>query len=386
MSARSLRAGKYVDYNRMHHGTLDNAIEAEGNEDSEVLVTYQQVDQQVDQAKTVTSTPATGFVKQTMDVLDKSICGDLASELEALEIEETSLRLRLAIAGKRKEVGSLRVSLQKSDCDSLHMGYQPPNHPLPPDLQEILPTHQSAAITTSSLAKDKELNAALDVLKNCHLDFLDSSPPAQPTNNPGATDRGKSKCLLIPDFVTKPTASLGHKEDRELVKGVVLRAKLKPNAEEVSTPQWITANARILLRLIDDGLDMAAIKRYLRYTAKVGDYLQVSETSSVMLLDNDHRSQVFEEDRAWDNIDGDKRFFYLEKNRPAGLPISKPKPRNKQATDSAGKTICFKYNSPGGCQLTYCKFSHTCIVPGCSGEHSKQQHPSGDTPPRFRNP
>ena len=79
-------------------------------------------------------------------------------------------------------------------------------------------------------------------------------------------------------------------------------------------PQWLSANARIMLALLDN-MDKATITSYLRYTAKIGDYLQVSEPSSVMLLDEEHRKSVTRENRQWDDIDGDRRYFYLEKSK-----------------------------------------------------------------------
>ena len=54
-------------------------------------------------------------------------------------------------------------------------------------------------------------------------------------------------------------------------------------------PQWVAANAKILLKLIEGGLALGGIKSYLRYTVKIGNYLQISEVPSVMLLDDDHR-------------------------------------------------------------------------------------------------
>ena len=76
--------------------------------------------------------------------------------------------------------------------------------------------------------------------------------------------------------------------------------------------QYISANAKILLKITDEGLAIDGIKSNLSYTAKTGDYLQVSETSLVILLDNEHCKQVNEENRPWDYIERDKVYFHIK--------------------------------------------------------------------------
>ena len=93
-----------------------------------------------------------------------------------------------------------------------------------------------------------------------------------------------------------------------------MKVKNKMKPDEVTVPQWLSTNARILLTLLDE-MDKDTIAAYLRYTMKIGDYLQVSDVSSVMLLDEDHRKQVKRERSQWDEIDGDKHYFFLEKER-----------------------------------------------------------------------
>ena len=64
-------------------------------------------------------------------------------------------------------------------------------------------------------------------------------------------------------------------------------------------------------------MDIDGVKAYLRYVSKVGEYLQISEASSAMLLDNEHRKQIHEENCQWDHIHRDKVYFY-QKAIPAG--------------------------------------------------------------------
>ena len=132
--------------------------------------------------------------------------------------------------------------------------------------------------------------------------------------------------------------------------------------------------------MMEDGIEADDIKAYLCYTIKAGNYLQVSETASVMLLDNEHRIQIQNEGRMWDSIDGDKVYFHL---KPIATGNGKPKYQQRPAPD--GRPICIRFNRPSGCELTYCKYSHVCMI--CCGDHSKLQHTNGEpsvsVPPRF---
>ena len=113
--------------------------------------------------------------------------------------------------------------------------------------------------------------------------------------------------------------------------------------------------------MITDGLSTENIQRYLRYTAKIGDYLQMAELSSVMVLDHEHRRQVHEENRPWDEIDSDKVYFHL---KPFTTSTSGNAPFRQQP-------VCIRFNN-GNCFRTYCKYSHVCMI--CKGDHPKTQH------------
>ena len=79
---------------------------------------------------------------------------------------------------------------------------------------------------------------------------------------------------------------------------VVGKKKVK-RVEGITKAQWISGNSKVLLKLI------VGVKTYLR-DIKRGDFLQVSEASLVMLLNNEYRKQVHEESRQWDHINTDK--------------------------------------------------------------------------------
>lgn len=341
MAGRSLRQRKTVDYNTMHKGL------PQSNEMNAMAENIKQ----------------------------KDIVHELSAELEKLEMEEEQIRLELAVEHKKKQIDELKSAIASSPKVQL----QP--HQTIPQMPQMEPT-------TQTLGSDAALNEALALLKN--LDFLNTAESESVITKP--PDKGK--LLTIPDFVHNPTGSAT--QYSELGKGLFLHAKAKLKPEDITTAQWISANTRILRKNIEQGLDQAGIKAYLKYTEKIGDYLQVSEISSVMLLDHAHRQLVFEENRRWDDIDGDMRYFYLEKSKSTTPAGPKQKRSFKSSTDHSGNIICGRFNAIQGCQLQYCKFSHVCSVQGCNMDHPRHAHIGSHNsaparpyngsadPPRFR--
>ena len=62
-------------------------------------------------------------------------------------------------------------------------------------------------------------------------------------------------------------------------------SKIRP--ENVTVPQWVSANMRILPALLERG-DIAnrqQLLEYIKYTEEVGEYFQIYSIPSVMLYD-----------------------------------------------------------------------------------------------------
>lgn len=330
---RHLRSRTVLDYSAMHNGR-----KSERNSD-----------------KPVEKSPAH---------MNVSGLKDIDSELKALEVREQTLRLELALEEKKREVEQLQNKL-------LSKSSSVPQSPATSN------SEAAEKVTLKELSRNKELDSALSFLKQSHLDFLRTEDQTSPKENPG---KCSSMAYVITDFVSKPTGNSASDKAKKI--------------EDVTAAQWVSANARILQKLIAEGLEMDGVQQYLRYTEKIGDYLQMAETSSVMLLDHAHRNHVHDHARAWDNIDSDKVYFHLK------ATASQPRPKFKQATDERGKPICIRYNK-GSCYMTYCKYAHVCFL--CKGDHPKihhgapQNHASASTdhaqaaqptmpppPPRFR--
>ena len=203
-------------------------------------------------------------------------------------------------------------------------------------------------------------------------------------NNPG-------KPLYITDYVTKSDMS-AYDEETELVtsngKTLLMRASggaKKPKTKEVTLAQWISANARIMGKLVKEGnLQGTEITEYLEYTARIGDMAQTHTIPSVMLFDERFRRDVAEKGGCWSEYNWHASVFHLEKRANVttqgrgGKRQHVPK-RQGLATDTPAATqrkyVCLDFNNEAGCQRAYCRYAHTCAEEGCSGDHPQYRHP-----------
>ena len=271
------------------------------------------------------------------------------TDLAALEAEEARLEIVIAVAEKQRQIRGLQDKLNR--IASYESRSPPSAKKQPQSEQSSVPAQK---VTLKDLSQNKDLSDVLAYLKGGHLDFLDPREESDPGSQKEAQGKYTSVTMYsIPDFINKPAATPNTSADK--VKKV----------EDVTVPQWVSANAKIMQRLISEGMEMDGVQQYLRYTTKMGDYMQMSEVASVMLLDQEHRRQVHEEGRQWDSIDSDKVYFHLKSE------TSKPAHKMRQPTDDKGKPICIRYNK-GTCYLTFCKYAHVCQI--CKGDHPKIHH------------
>ena len=290
----------------------------------------------------------------------------------------------------QKEERSLKIQIQQAKNAALKNELHSLNTtPMATSQVEPLQSSENSKLpNTTSLAMERDLEAALGVLEAAHMkDYLNPEEPISGSKEQ-APKHSKYDTLHITDFVTTPGSSAGREKEKEISKGVWLKVDSKLKTDEVSVPQWLSANVRILLAMMDS-MSYEAVKEYLRYTGKVGDLLQRSTDASVMILDEEHRKQVSREGVRWDQIDGDNKYFYLKvdpskdpdlKNTTKPTAQSKPN-KLPSPLDKSGKPICGLFNKPKGCYRYVCNFSHVCSIPGCAEDHPSFLH---NTPPRFR--
>ena len=165
------------------------------------------------------------------------------------------------------------------------------------------------------------------------------------SRDPVAELRSSGKPLLIPDFVTNPTygsiqgseSELGTHGDSKLV---IRGGKAKPRPETITLAQWISANSRILSKMITDGnTDSNKILQYLEYCEKFGDFAQACEVESVMVYDNEYRKWQYDKSAEWGQDNTHLTLYYLRRKKlyhpdeilirlaltpEAGLPIINP--------------------------------------------------------------
>ena len=292
----------------------------------------------------------------------------LTAELESLELEENLVQMRLIVTAKKDRIGQLKHSASGYQYASSHTPNPPNRAVYPTD-----PTHANTLPTTKSLANDPGLAATLDMLKDAHLSEVlggGDSNNCDDVRIPDHHNKGEHKPLYITDFVLDAKSSHRGKGDKD---------KLK--TEDVSVDQWVSANARIMLAMLDD-MDKETVRQYLSYTSKIGDYLQSGVVSQVMLFDERHRWQVACEGRRWDEIDGDTRYFFLEKDPNRNKQRwTGPQRKPRGPVDAQSNPICIRYNSQRGCSAPWCTYSHVCDVIGCGAPHPKHAH---NSPPRFQ--
>lgn len=205
------------------------------------------------------------------------------------------------------------------------------------------------------------------------------------------------KPLLIPDFVSKPKGVPDDEEDLINFNSsgqahLVLRSRSKLRLDQITLPMWVSANARILQKLLDSETDpnmkLSLVKTYLDYTAQVGDLCQSYATQSVVLLDDAHRREQAQGNKLWNDISMHSMFYHLEKKQPQNKESSRMKQRNQRATDSTGREICINYNNPAGCRFPNCRYAHVCLATGCKAAHPVTNHPQrvgqDEVGPRFR--
>ena len=195
--------------------------------------------------------------------------------------------------------------------------------------------------------------------------------------------KGPNKCYSVIDFVSFANATHGDEEtellsDNNGTSIIMKNSRRNPKIQEVTLSQWVSANTRIMSKLIADGTlsDTRDLLDYLEYTSRVGDLEQTHTVPSVMLFDNKFRQDQAAEGSRWSEYNWHACLFHLEK-RASGNSAKQPAKRRastRTTTDKSGNFICLDYNNESGCQRTVCRYSHVCAEEGCQAAHPQYQH------------
>ena len=310
-----------------------------------------------------------------------SLCDHDFDSFEALqEMQDDDMSLLGITRGQLRLLTKWRMSLCKE---------QEQQGPIPEAGTSQMSSNSKDKVTTQSLQKDSEVQALLSSLKDSvpgNQLFNGISNPIVLDNVRESWDETKltGKPLFIPDFVNSLTGgNLDYNESQVVRQGstqLVLRStRAKPLPEQVSLPQWISANAKIMTRLISDGKLSSPdqLLGYLQYISDFGDYAQTCTLESLMIYDQEYRRKQAQLDRKWGDEDVHLSNFYLQrKSRPERRPQQAYRPNNRPSRpprllDSTGTEICRNYNN-SGCYREHCQYAHVCLI--CKDKHPKHKH------------
>jgi hypothetical protein len=201
------------------------------------------------------------------------------------------------------------------------------------------------------------------------------------------------KPLLPCNFVSNVRGTVSESEEvihtGDGTQLILKKTPKKPSPDKLSAGQWVSANIRILQRLLPSFSEQE-LSDYLDYTIGVGDNLQLFTGSSVFILDNEHRIDVHKSGRRWNNIDSRlENRFLKRKEEPLSVPKSQGsggnKPQSSGSSSSSGRNsdrprsgnVCWKYNSPEGCTFgEHCRYVHV---------DSETSRKPSEKAPRFQN-
>jgi hypothetical protein len=191
-------------------------------------------------------------------------------------------------------------------------------------------------------------------------------------------DRGE-KPLLPVNFVSTPRGVvIDHDQIVTTDKDGNLKlkpSKHRPTPDKISFGQWTAANARILAKLIPR-FSAQDLSDYLDYTHMIGDLLTQFTNSSVFSLDYDHRVQVNQSGKRWNDINCTLEVYTLKKRddsgsshvyTPSGVAGGgassnaqlQSQPRKNMSRPRVGGGICWDYNSKEGCSYgDGCRYIH----------------------------
>ena len=202
-----------------------------------------------------------------------------------------------------------------------------------------------------------------------------------------STEQGTVKPLYIKDFVSSNKLVLNDFEEKELfvsegAASIVMRtptSKIRP--ENVTVPQWVSANMRMFSALLERG-DIANRKQvleYIKYTEEIGEYFQIYSIPSVMLYDHSSRERQAKENIPWGTPYVHSVNYYLRSSfytrsinqDKTSIPAKSTRIPNVQK-DNNGENICRDYQAENGCRRRVCKFSYVCTV--CNEKHPEYLH------------
>jgi hypothetical protein len=293
----------------------------------------------------------------------------LNSALSGLQLAEPSLNGQVVQGVYTRAQPSLPPSLQqylgtsRAACLPTLPVYTAQNNTLP-TRQTFLPLYANPELYGRSTLKDL-------------LGINECQPPRQ------------GEGLLLP--INFCSHVRGSREEEEILKtpaGSRLfwehsNSNKKITPEKLNQGLFFGANARILARLIPNLSPELTV--YLDYLRQLGDLLINYTSTSVYSLDHEHRYEVAEMGRPWNEISTSLSLNWLKKKENVNSASSANSTARAQgrpnslfasnAIATKSQVICYLYNQQDGCPFgATCKFVHKCSVDGCPESHPSFKH------------
>ena len=188
-------------------------------------------------------------------------------------------------------------------------------------------------------------------------------------------------CDFVPHAIEEDLV-VGGQGDQHLV---IKSGPRKPKLESITLSQWSVANLAILYKLVNEGkLVGPQLMDYLSYTTKVYQLVQRYSLASILLFDREYRKLQGNMNFRWGTDVQHLHTLFLQPRAstgPQGASSNSLKKNSnpsqfstRQKFDRRGDLICRNFNSDKGCSYEQCKYSHKCIVPGCSQRHPANAH------------
>lgn len=154
----------------------------------------------------------------------------------------------------------------------------------------------------------------------------------------------------------------------------------RPKLEAVSPCQWGAANARIMHKLMLDGiLNGDGVQKYLAYTVKICQLGERFMWETVLQYDRQYRELQATLKFEW-GVDCPHlhqvalREKPVSKFTPDSIKKSRSNPRQKIVDRNSGKEVCIQYNTHNCPRGESCQYAHLCTI--CFKNHPKRNHPN----------
>ena len=134
-----------------------------------------------------------------------------------------------------------------------------------------------------------------------------------------STEQFTIKPLYFKDFVSSNKLVPNDFEEKGLfasegAASIVMRSPTsKIHPENVTVPQWVSANKSMLSALLEHRYiaNRQQLLEYIKYTEEIGTYFQIYSIPSVMLYDHRYREKQAKENLPWGTPDVHSVNYYL---------------------------------------------------------------------------